>query len=119
MPTKYRHLRQAFANESFVNTLDPAATRYAGWAVIGLFYAALHYVTALLHRNGCTDASVNSHDRRLRQLQAKLPLEAGLYQHYRHLKDDSEDARYDCVSFTSAQVMLLQSQQFAAIKQRV
>ena len=47
MPKEDLHLRQATRNERFAEYLL-ANTCYTGWAVVGIFYAALHYVDAFL-----------------------------------------------------------------------
>lgn len=40
---KDKHLSKAKHNEDFFRSLDILRTRFPDWAVVGIFYAAMHY----------------------------------------------------------------------------
>jgi hypothetical protein len=118
MPAAADHISQAQQNEAFVADLKSGPVVHCGWVVTGLFYSALHRVSALLHHRGCSDSDIDGHAKRARQLQQKLDAETQLYSDYRQLKDDSEAARYDCRPFSHAEVSTLEAEEFARIKSR-
>jgi len=119
MPSVDDHKLKAAENEAFVRDLNRHAAIHCDWMVTGLFYSALHHVSALLHNKGCRDADLRRHAQRQELLRSKLPAETQLYHDYRHLKDDSEDARYECRAFTTAEVQSLQRTEFARLKAKV
>jgi hypothetical protein len=119
MPDVYQHLRQAVRNDRFVTSLGDPHDKWSAWAVVGLFYTALHFVTALLHVLGCGDEDVNTHGKRLSQLKQRLPNDQQLFDDYGQLLADSVEARYKCRNFTGADIAELQNQQFGRVKARV
>lgn len=118
MPSLPDHTHRAAEDEQFAGGIAGGNVAHLGWAVTGYFYAALHHMTALLHHLGCHDGDLTSHPTRLRQIATRLPSEQQLYNDYRHLKDDSEAARYDCRSFSEQDVRDLVKQHFAPLKRR-
>ena len=117
MPTSEHHLRQAEHNESLVQLLRDGGPEHCDWAVTAFFYAALHYLTALLHRRGCSDSDVVGHGRRFDELVKRFPRERPLLAVYLALKDDSEEGRYDCRRF-SREELAESEQQFSMLKGR-
>lgn len=49
MSSRNAHIRQAQHNEALVRELVGDGYRYRDWAVIAIFYAAVHYFEARLH----------------------------------------------------------------------
>ncbi len=119
MPGFRAHKRKASENEAFVEVLRRAGGRHRDWMVTGLFYSALHHISALLHHRGCGDGDLKPHSERTRQLWKRLPTESQVFDDYRQLKDDSEGARYECASFSDTEVGELQGEEFARLKARV
>lgn len=52
MDTPQDHVQKATRNVAFVESIDLTANTYADWAIVALFYSALHYVRAALHVQG-------------------------------------------------------------------
>ena len=103
MPTKSEHREKASQNEFFVSSLG---NPFWDWAVVGVFYAALHYVEAYL---ATKNIHSGSHPLRDSHVQRDPSLRA-IYAKYRELKDESRDARYDAaVIFSQADVKRLQA----------
>ena len=97
MPSREEHLAQAARNEALAQQL--VAMGEAGWAITGLFYAALHLIQAYLVQVG--PAPVN-HQKRAVSIAATVEL-ARVVDPYRLLKALSENARYDCRAFSPEQ----------------
>ncbi len=102
MPTINEHLAQARGNEDFADRLiETWGDTHAAWALTVLFYSAVHYGRAFVRaRQGPT---ITSHP----GFETYFLRTGGTSQHYafyRRLKDESEHARYDCVSFTAQDV---------------
>jgi len=57
MPQSADHLYKARNNASFAAELDPNCDTKTGWALVALFYSALHYVESL-----CAEAGVHHED---------------------------------------------------------
>lgn len=55
MPTKEQHLHQAQHNEAFLAVFDLARSPFLDWAVTAAFYAALHYLRALMSKLNYTN----------------------------------------------------------------
>jgi len=52
MKTIAEHLEKAGHNLAFLNTIDVANDTCADWAIVVLFYRALHLVSAVIHSQG-------------------------------------------------------------------
>src|SRR5271165_2012034 len=94
MPSREQHLDQAKRNEGFARHLleFPWSPDCSDWALISLFYAAVHLVDAYLAtRNYHPETHVlrDGYASRLTSLQP-------VYNHYRILRFRSEEARYSC-----------------------
>lgn len=95
MATVQAHVEQAQRNEAFLESLAIDSTPYLDWAVTVIFYAALHYLRALFaHHHVANIARYGDVDKAFARL-AVVRQEAGIYNDYRQLKDDSRDARYN------------------------
>lgn len=88
MPSKEEHLLKAERNQKFAETLT--ATQYLDWAVTVLFYAALHYVDAVLAVSGIDP---NDHTERQDAIVRNITLKR-IYPEYRTLEVLSRNARY-------------------------
>lgn len=95
MPTEAQHLQKAQHNEAFLATFDLITSRYLDWAVTATFYAALHYLRALMAKHRYTNVSnygdVDVAFNRIDILKRNPPI----YDAYRNLKDESWAARYN------------------------
>jgi len=110
MPLTNQHIQQAEKNEVFFSSFDAGSTLYSDWAVTALFYAALHYVDACL---GHLNFHPVSHAQRTPLIRHYLPQ---IFQWYRELKDESEQARYQLKMFTSQQVVQYQQENLLEIR---
>lgn len=95
MPSTEQHLAKARHNEAFLATFDLASPEYLDWAVTAIFYAALHYLRAVMSKHRYTNISrYGDMDKAFERLQI-LKRNPQTYDAYRQLKDDSRAARYD------------------------
>lgn len=95
MPSEAQHLQKARHNDAFLATFDLAASPYLDWAVTAAFYAALHYLRALMAKNFYTNVShYGDMDTAFNRL-ALLKRNPAVYDDYRSLKDESWSARYN------------------------
>lgn len=101
MPRRSDHIDQSERNEAAYQALHDAA--HYDWAATTLFYAALHLVDAYHWPN-----RYKNHPKRKTSV-ATDPALAHISMHYEELYNRSQDARYDCVSFTAQQSSDLQS----------
>jgi hypothetical protein len=105
MPLENDHLTQARINEEFAELLlNTAEGRFLGWAVVSLFYAAVHYGRAFLR--SCKAPVITSHPGFETHFMNVSGNQAA-YNLYRRLKDESERARYDCCVYTQNEVLEL------------
>lgn len=94
MPNFGDHILQARHNEEFYQATDKTA--YSDWAMTAVYYAALHYVDALLARAGMIDPG--GHDVRDQEVRARAELRP-IARLYFRLKSRSRNARYYCTRF--------------------
>jgi hypothetical protein len=99
VPEKTQHLERAQENEDLANTLDLERGVEVDWAIIMLFYSALHYIDSVLaiknrhpKNHGARDSDVENHG-------TLNPI----YNDYRRLKDASREARYSIPNFHKTQ----------------
>ncbi len=109
MATKEQHLAQATRNEELAPKLSDIGEY--GWAITALFYAALHLVQAYLVSE---DLAVTTHAAR-RAILARTPVLAAIEGAYAGLKWASEQARYECQSFTAAQFKAIHERRYVRI----
>ena len=94
MPTPNEHLSQARHNERLANQLvNENPPRFLDWVLTVAFYSALHYVKYL--RACCGLLVGTSHDDVDQYF--TMPELRALHRCYRGMKDDSRDARYNCL----------------------
>jgi hypothetical protein len=93
MPPDTRHTQKAIRNEQFASELDTANPVKESWAVIAVFYSALHYVQSVLQTSGVDDAF--NHKRRAEEI-ARDPILKYIAGPYDWLQKLSELARYKC-----------------------
>jgi uncharacterized protein (UPF0332 family) len=101
VPTTSEHLARARQNLRFAETFDLDSTPYLDWVVAAYFYAALHLVDALLYqREGIHGGE---HQTRSQYVRRKSYLKQ-ISTRYHYLKDHSENARYDLLTFTRPKI---------------
>ena len=114
MPTVPEHLGEAEANIRLYEKLIADVEYPPAWALVVLYYAAVH-----LARGAATSAGFgpfSSHIAFDSILQKDMKAPYHIYKTYRHLKDDSEKARYDIVSFEAEYVKTLRATEFAKFR---
>jgi hypothetical protein len=89
--TEQQHVDRARANEAFAAPMSTVESTAAAWKVTVNFYAALHYVEAIIIRGGGT--SMN-HDARSMAI-AKIPALRPIRNDYKILSSSAREARYD------------------------
>jgi uncharacterized protein (UPF0332 family) len=116
VPQTGEHLQRASQNLQFAESFDLVTTPYIDWAVTAYFYAALHLVDALLwHKD---QINPGDHDLRLKAIKDKYYLR-GIKSEYWTLKNKSENARYDLITFTNTKIRTEIVPRYAAIEQHV
>lgn len=98
MPSRKKHVEKASRNDQFCQFLD-AQTSYYDWAVVSLFYEALHLVEAYADAQYGQDN--DTHQQRMRFMKMDSVLKR-IWAEYKYLKDTSESARYGTRQFSSA-----------------
>ena len=106
------HILQAEHNERLYEALDRVV--YSDWAMTSLFYAALHYVDALILQNGVQPDSHQTRNRKVSQLTVLKPI----LRQYLDLKARSQSARYDGYSY-STEELVLSKNDLESIKKQV
>ena len=106
------HIQQAEHNESLFLALDARSPTFTDWQMTSLFYAALHYIDAYLAIIGLHP---KSHRERGRELASDQFL-SSLFVDYQRLKDRSEDARYELISFNPEFVRELRANEYERLK---
>ncbi|PYX99115.1 MAG: hypothetical protein DMG63_09925 [Acidobacteria bacterium] len=101
MPKTGEHVQRAAQNLEFAQHFDLKTSLYIDWAVAAYFYAALHLVDALLFEVDGIDPG--NHEFRWNFVKNKLYLR-GIKNEYWVLKQKSENARYDLITFTSTKL---------------
>ena len=98
MPSRVRHLNKAEHNEEFFSSFDLDTTPYHDWAMMALFYSALHYAEAFFAQ---WDIHCSNHGCREREINNRM---SEVYTEYNDLKNDSIEARYLMRRFTAADI---------------
>jgi hypothetical protein len=94
------HKLKAANNEALAASLPD---QFVDWAVVALFYAAVHYVEAHLAKHAPPVHSAN-HDKRDNNIASSRVLKP-LWKNYRELKNQSRLARYEAhIVFTRKDV---------------
>ena len=95
-PSKY--IQQAVQNTELATHLRQDKTQYLDWAATCLFYAAVHYVNAYLAKAGKAIPRRHKTQGNLMgrsNIVQSDPALKTIYLAYRHLDDESRDARYE------------------------
>lgn len=128
MPSKDQHRDQATKNELLFQSFDLNDTPYLDWAVVALFYAALHWVEAYLatvsdpigpqnpRREGGHHAG--GHSQRYNKVLSSPDL-SPIRREYRELMTRSEEARYNCWDPPPDFVSSLATGEYEAIKNHI
>lgn len=119
MPREDAHVSQADKNERFNRAISAANSELAeftDWAITGLFYAALHYIDAVLDH--MLDEHPTSHRDRNHLIAHSLEL-SPIHKNYLELSNRSMDARYRLIPFSLSQVERLRTDEFEPLKQTV
>ena len=103
MPPKEVHLKQSNHNEEFYYLISP--NQFTDWAVVVLFYSALHIVDAFLAIHGIHPGS---HERRVKLVNTMHDLKP-IADEFMILKDESELARYNAKKFSETEVSMLEN----------
>jgi hypothetical protein len=114
VPSNSQHVAQADRNEKLAAYLmeESPDSGYAGWAITALFYAALHLVDAHLAIEGFHPESHAVRDNYV----AFWPTLKPIFEHYRELKQRSEDSRYRCIIFDRQFARTMWTKQFTPLK---
>jgi len=89
-PSRNDHLNKAKRNRDFADKLPKNDPTFTGWALIALFYSALHYVNGYLARYNVRYGSHKALEVEL----AKNDVLSGMYNDYMDLFDYGHNARY-------------------------
>ena len=100
MPIVQEHIAKAKHNEEFIVDVPKLSHPFLDWTVVGVFYAALHYVDACLAKR---DIHPTSHVLRSGYV-ARIGEIKAIYPDYRSLEDVSRDARYTDTPITDHHV---------------
>ena len=114
MPRLAEHILQAEKNERLYDNL--LGTEFNDWAVVSLFYAALHYVDAyFVHRVG---VSPSNHSARNRLISMTIEL-VDIEMHYRELYARSLDARYNIVAVSEDDARKERTEHFIPVRAHI
>jgi hypothetical protein len=89
-PTSADHIKKAEENKKFGMGIAHDHPTPAGWALVALFYSALHFVEAYLNKRSIFPSN---HNERKDQI-LTLPELNAIYSQYRFLSDFGFNARY-------------------------
>jgi hypothetical protein len=113
MTTESEHLDQAAHNFAVSGHLS--ASQDWDWATIALFYSALHLVQAYFARSGIDARTHVQRERRMLGIADMGPLLLS----YRWLRDQSENARYECRRFSEMEFESIRDGSYATISRRI
>jgi HEPN domain len=101
MATQEQHRSKALRNERLIQAHGLANGEFVEWAVTALFYAALHWLRALLAQQGIQIASYAEEDRAFEQLPL-LTTSPQPRRWYRMLGDESRHSRYGMKAYMTS-----------------
>ena len=114
MPQLAEHIAQAEKNERLYDNL--VGTEFNDWAVVSLFYAALHYVDAYFVQRVGTSPSNHSARNKLVSMTREL---VGIERRYRELYARSLDARYNIVAISDDEARRERTTHFIPIRTHI
>lgn len=103
MPSEQGHKAKARNNVDFVNTFQLENTPFRDWAIVGMFYAAIHLVEGYLAQH-----DIHPEDHRVRQgCVSRMGDLRPVWDDYRALQDKAWPARYRWVRFSISEAETL------------
>ena len=117
VPTKDQHIEQAQHNEAFCNFLSGLATPrpYLDCEIAGLFYAAVHYIDAILATKLTTGIHPRDHLQR-NHLVSTVTDFAAINTQYLQLENRRRNAQYDLIKSSEANVQTFRENLFNPIR---
>lgn len=117
MPTKEQHIKKADRNAQFAIDLTLSSKASIDWALISLFYGAMHYVEAYLDVTyaGSRVQHLKSHITRDSLVGTDTKLKK-IFREYQDLKYFGFNARYEMVDFDVKDVQAAAIPEFNKIK---
>jgi hypothetical protein len=103
LPHEGEHLKKAADNESLASSLDTSIPIAPNWAIVMLFYVAVHYVEAYFSRQS---KHLVGHPARETAIQ-RDPKINSIFRNYRELYTYSREARYEAVYFPASEIAVV------------
>ena len=100
MPAKHEHVAKANGNETFARSLPLDSQAGIDWALVAIFYAAMHYVEAYL---ALSNTHLRSHTTRDNAVGRDSNLRK-IFHEYQDLKYFGYNARYEPPQFKATDV---------------
>lgn len=114
MPTREQHITKADGNAAFALSLPLDNQPQIDWALVALFYAAMHYVEAYL----APAVHLKSHEARDTYISREAHLRL-IFKEYAHLKYFGFNARYEVYGFRARDVEDEAAKDFETIKTHI
>ena len=114
-----QHKAKALHNELFLQVPELTGDEFADWAVTVLFYSALHWMRALSAQEGYQVRGYRPYKGYPGEdevLQGTGIFTPQAFEWYRHLRDESRDARYETQPFSASDFRDLQQNFFKPFK---
>lgn len=105
MPRKPEHISKAEGNERFARSLDNKDPASVDWAIVALFYTALHYIEAYFAQVGTHHRDHQTRDDSI----YKDPKTKPIYRTYSKLKSYGHNARYYVYAFDETDIKYAES----------
>jgi len=110
-----RHMAKASHDEEFWKVIEASHEKYMDWAVVSIFYSAMHFIDAFFGKNR---QHLKSHDMADREISQSKDLIA-IYNDYRALKDYRWKASYWATHFNRDEIDKDIAPHFVKIKSAV
>lgn len=114
MPTREQHVTKADGNAAFALSLPLDNQSQIDWALVALFYAAMHYVEAYL----APTVHLKSHETRDTYISREAHLRR-IFKEYAHLKYFGFNARYEVYGFKPKDVKDEAAKDYETIKTHI
>jgi len=95
-----RHVTKATHNEDFWSFINDNHEKYLDWAVVSIFYSAMHFIDAFFGKKG---KHLKTHDMADREIAQDKQL-LDIYADYRSLKDYRWKASYWLTKFKKSDI---------------
>ena len=117
MPNKNKHLQIVAQNYKVLSHLSkPNPSDYTDWCVTIVYYMALHFVHAYLAEK--KDQHITIHSVLQKTIKDDPNLKS-IYSDYRHLQDDSQDARYSGLKLSIYNMRNINLKSFKKIQNKI